>query len=259
MQSRPLGRSNLSVSPIGFGAFKIGRNQNTKYAAAYSLPDDQAVDRLLGGVLDLGITYFDTAPAYGTSEEQVGRAIAHRRREFTLSTKVGEIFSGGQSRYDFSAAAVRSSIENSLSRLKTDVLDIVYIHAHGADVEIQASTDVVPALQDVKLRGLVRAIGLSAKTEPGARCALDWADAIMVEYHLDDRSCSDVIAAAAERGVGVVVKKGLASGRLTPGDAIRFVLGNSGVSSLVVGGLNLEHIRANVEAARSALDRSSAS
>ncbi len=249
MQPRSLGNTNLFVSPIGFGSFKIGRNQNTKYADTYSLPDDQAVDRLLGGVLDLGITYIDTAPAYGTSEQQIGRAIAHRRREFTLSTKVGEIFEEGKSRYDFSAEAVRASIERSLSRLNTDVLDVVFIHSNGDDVKIQQATDVVSELQDSKRRGLVRAIGISGKTVAGARRALDWADAIMVEYHLRDQSCADVITAAAVRGVGVIVKKGLSSGQLPAGEAIGFVLGNPCVSSLVVGGLNLDHIRANIEIA----------
>jgi aryl-alcohol dehydrogenase-like predicted oxidoreductase len=250
MQSRPLGNTNLSVSSVGFGAFKIGRNQNTKYAAGYSLPDNQAVDRFLGGVLDLGITYIDTAPAYGTSEQQIGRALAHRRREFTLSTKVGEIFEDGQSRFDFSTSAVRTSLEQSLARLKTDVLDIVFVHANAADVEIQESTDVIPALQEAKHRGLVRAIGLSAKSEAGAQRALDWADVIMVEYHLHDSSCADVMAAAARRGLGVIVKKGLASGKLPAREAIGFVLENPCVSSLVIGGINLDHIRENVELAK---------
>lgn len=249
MSSHPLGKTNLPVSPIGFGAFKIGRNQNTKHAGHYELPDDQAVERLLNGVLDLGITYIDTAPAYGTSEERIGRAIGHRRKEFTLSTKVGEIFENGQSRYDYSAAAVCASIEQSLARLRTKVLDLVFIHSNGADVEVQQSTDIVPVLQELKWRGLVRGIGLSGKTVAGARLALDWADVIMVEYHLEDPSCADVISAAAERGVGVVVKKGLASGKLPAGEAIGFVLANRGVSSLVVGGLNLNHIQANVASA----------
>jgi aryl-alcohol dehydrogenase-like predicted oxidoreductase len=256
MQPRSLGNTSLSVSPIGFGAFKIGRNQNTKYAESYALPDDQAVDRLLGGVLDLGITYIDTAPAYGTSEQQIGRAIAHRRGEFTLSTKVGEVFEEGRSRYDFSAGAVRASIERSLARLKTDVLDIVLIHSNGDDVQIQDATDVVAELQALKRRGLVRAIGMSGKTEAGARRALDWADAIMVEYHLHDPSCADVMTAAAERGVGVIVKKGLASGKLPAGEAIGFVLGNRCVSSLVIGGLNLDRIRANTETAAALLVKS---
>lgn len=252
MTLRQLGRTGLAVTPIGFGAFKIGRNEKTKYAQAYALPDEQTVARLLNGILDLGVTYLDTAPAYGLSEERIGRAIAHRRSEFILSTKVGETFEKGESRYDFSAAGVRSSVERSLGRLHTDILDIVFIHSDGRDVEIQMSTDAVATLCDLKQQGLVRAIGLSGKTVEGARLALGWADAIMVEYHLDDPSHAEVIAAAAARGVGVVVKKGLASGTLAPADAIRFVLGNAGVTSLVAGGLNIDHIRTNVSIASQA-------
>jgi aryl-alcohol dehydrogenase-like predicted oxidoreductase len=246
MKPRSLGKTGLAVSPIGFGAFKIGRNEKAKYSQAYSLPDDQAVARLLNGVLDLGITHIDTAPAYGVSEERVGRSLAHRRQEFTLSTKVGEFFEQGQSRYDFSALAVRSSVEQSLKHLRTDVVDIVFIHCHAADVEIQQATDVVPTLCELKRQGLVRAIGLSGKTVAGARLALDWADVLMVEYHLRDQSHAEVIADAAERGLGVIVKKGLASGELPADQAIRFVLANPGVAGLVVGGLNLEHIKMNV-------------
>ena len=78
------------------------------------------------------------------------------------------------------------------------------------------------------------------------RQSLDWADAVMVEYHLDDRSHEAVIREAAGRGVGVVVKKGLAAGHLPPDESIRFVLRNRDVGSLVIGGLNRAHIQANV-------------
>ena len=71
----------------------------------------------------------------------------------------------------------------------------------------------------------------------------------MVEYHLNDRSHEAVIAEAAERGVGVVVKKGLAAGHLSAAEAVRFVLGNPAVGSLVVGSLNLDHVRANITVA----------
>ena len=74
---RPLGGTGFSISPIGFGAFKIGRNQKTKYAAPYDLPSDEQVSELLNGLLDLGINYIDTAPAYGTSEERIGPIQAH--------------------------------------------------------------------------------------------------------------------------------------------------------------------------------------
>ena len=246
MKPRRLGKTGLTVSPIGFGAFKIGRNEKTKYSDPYPLPDEQEVERLLNGLLDLGVTHLDTAPAYGLSEERIGRSLAHRRKELTLSTKVGEIFEQGESRYDFSAAGVRASVEQSLRRLRTDVVDLVFIHAHAADVEIQQSSDVVPTLCEMKRQGLVRAIGLSGKTQAGARLALDWADVLMVEYHLHDQSHAGVIAAAADRGLGVIVKKGLASGQLAPEQAIRFALANPGVASLVVGGLNLDHMKMNI-------------
>jgi aryl-alcohol dehydrogenase-like predicted oxidoreductase len=250
MTPRPLGKTGIHVSPIGFGAFKIGRNEKTKYAASYPLPDEPAVARLLNTVLDLGITHIDTAPAYGLSEERIGRSIGHRRHEFILSTKVGETFEQGQSRYDFSGAPIRASVERSLVRLRTEVLDIVFIHSDGGEVETHQKNDAVSTLMDLKQRGLIRAIGLSGKTETGARLALDWADVLMVEYHLEDQSHAGVMAAAAQRGVGVVVKKGLASGRLSAAKSIEFVLANPAIANLVIGGLNIDHIRANVDQLR---------
>ncbi len=249
MVRRRLGSCGLAVSSIGFGAFKIGRNVWIKYAQGYDLPGDSAVDRLLNTVLDLGIKYIDTAPAYGISEERIGRAIAARRREFVLSTKVGETFDDGRSTYDFSERAVRTSIERSLERLRTDELDIVLIHSDGNDLQILNETDVVPTLIALRDAGVIKAIGLSAKTVDGARAALAWADVLMVEYHVRDQSHRPVIAEAAEAGVGVVVKKGLASGELDPAEAVPFVLSTAGVASLVIGSLGIDHIQANIRLA----------
>src|SRR5690606_15281931 len=94
------------------------------------------VARLLNAILDLGINYIDTAPAYGLSEERIGRAIAHRRDEFVISTKVGERFEDGTSYYEFDRSSVESSLANSLQKLRTDVLDIVFIHAPADDVRV---------------------------------------------------------------------------------------------------------------------------
>ena len=246
MNSRPLGQTGFHVSPIGYGAFKIGRNQKVKYPQPYDLPNECAVEKLLNALLDRGITYIDTAPAYGLSEQRIGQSISHRHREFVLSTKVGETFENGISTYDFSAATVRQSIHSSLERLKTDVLDLVLIHSNGNDLEIQNETDAVVTLCELKQQGLITAIGFSGKTVVGARQALDWADVIMVEYHLNDRSHEAVIAEAADRGLGVIVKKGLAAGHLPAEDAIRFVLDNPNTSSLIVGGLSLDHMQSNL-------------
>lgn len=209
------------------------------------LPTDAEVDRLLHGVLDLGCTVIDTAPAYGLSEERIGRSIAARRPEYLLSTKVGETFTNGASTYDFSAAAVRASLERSFQRLRTDWLDLVFIHSRGDDLEILDQTDVVAILSEYRDQGRIRQIGLSAKTGAGARQSLDWADAVMVEYNLRDRSLADVMTEASSRGVKVYVKKGLSSGHGPIEESIRFVLGHPAVTCLVAGGLNLDHFRQN--------------
>lgn len=253
MVHRRLGHSGLELSPIGFGAFKIGRNQGIKYAHEYELPTDEEVSRLVNGVLDLGINYIDTAPAYGTSEERVGRALRHRKADFLVSTKVGETFRNGKSRFDFSEKSVLASIEQSLERLQTDRLDIVFVHSDGRDLEILQHPELMRTLIDLRMAGVIRTLGFSGKTVQGAVAALFRFDVIMVEYNLEDRSHEDVIAEAAERGVGVIVKKGLASGRLPAHEAIQFVLSNPNVTSMVIGGLNLEHFRENVRAAESAL------
>lgn len=248
MDHRRLGRTGFQLSPIGFGAFKIGRNIGIKYARPYALPEMRDVERLLNGVLDLGITYIDTAPAYGLSEERIGATISHRKAEFTLSTKVGESFIDGHSAFDFSPAAIRQSVERSRRRLRFDRLDLVFVHSDGNDLHIINQTGAVETLQELKQVGAIAAIGFSGKTVEGARAAITggWADAIMVEYHLNDRTHDQVIHDAAAQNVGVIVKKPLASGSLNPREAIPFVVQNPNVASAVVGGLSLEHIRENL-------------
>ncbi|HVP72239.1 MAG TPA: aldo/keto reductase [Phycisphaerales bacterium] len=246
LELRQLGQTDLLITPIGFGAFKIGRNIGIKYQHAYSLPTDAESDALLAAVVDeLGINYIDTAPAYGLSEERVGRALG-ARKDVVISTKVGETFEGGVSRFDFSAAAVRQAIATSRRHLRREALDLVFAHSSGDDVRIIEQTDVVACLVEAKRRGEIRWIGFSGKTVEGAHAALPWADAIMVEYHPEDLSQQSAMGAAAARGVGVVVKKGLASGRLPARQAIRFVLATPAVSSMVIGGLSLGHLRENI-------------
>lgn len=245
----------MELSPLGFGAFKIGRNEGTKYERAYELPSEAEAAQLLNSVLDAGVNYIDTAPAYGLSEQRIGLALADRKTAFILSTKVGERFADGRSTFDYSESGVRESINRSCERLKVEVLDLVFVHSHGEDMRILNETDVVGTLRSLREAGAVRAIGFSGKTVEGAQAAIEWADAIMVEYHLEDRLHEAVIAEAADRGVGVVVKKGLASGRLAPREAIEFVLSNPGVTSLIIGGLDAGHVMANLKTASGVTSR----
>lgn len=240
------------LSPVGFGAFKIGRNVGIKYERDYELPDMNAVRGLLNGVLDAGINYIDTAPAYGLSEERIGEAIGHRRAKFILSTKVGETFSDGVSRHDFSAAGVRASVEASLRRLRSDVLDLVFLHASRDDLHVVEKTDAVATLMHLRDSGLVRGIGLSGYTPAGLRASFAWASAIMVEYHPEFPAMAPIIAEAAAHNILVVVKKGLQSGRQPPSVALPWILSNPAVATVVVGSLDLSHIVEDLRIARAA-------
>jgi aryl-alcohol dehydrogenase-like predicted oxidoreductase len=252
MHIRPLGRTGLEVSVLGFGAFKIGRNRGIKYQQGYELPDDQTVERLMATVRGLGISYIDTAPAYGTSEERLGKVLAQHQHGEVISTKVGETFQDGVSLYDYSPESTRASVERSARRLGRDVLDVVLVHSDGNDLPIQDATGVVETLLALKAEGRVRAVGFSGKTTEGAFRALEWADVLMVEFHIEDPSHEEVIGEAHNRGIGVVVKKGLASGQLPAAEAIGFVLAHPGVSSLIVGSLDALHLAENAEAAKRA-------
>jgi len=244
MERRPLHRDGPRVAPLGFGAFKIGRNVGIKYERGYELPDEEQVATLLNGLLDLGIDLIDTAPAYGLSEARIGRALAARRDEFTLVTKVGERFDAGRSTYAYDSESARRSIERSVEALGGPP-DLLLLHSDGRDLEILEGTDIVRTMERARDDGLVRAIGISAKSIEGTRAAFGWAQTVMIEYHLDHRETRGVIEEAAERGIGTIVKKGLASGRLPATEAIPFVLGCDAVDALVIGGLNRDHIKAN--------------
>src|SRR5690606_24883839 len=81
---RPLGSTGLTVSPLGLGTVKIGRNQGVKYPSGFELPTDQQVRGLLAQARDLGINLLDTAPAYGLSEQRLGPLLQGQRQEWVL-------------------------------------------------------------------------------------------------------------------------------------------------------------------------------
>lgn len=248
-----LGGTGIQTSRIGYGAFKIGRNQQTHHPTPYSLPTLSQSNRILNGILDLGIRNIDTAPAYGLSEKRIGLCLEKKRNQFVLSTKTGESFERRNSTYDYSKESTQRSVHQSLKNLRTDWLDIVYVHSNGRDRWIQEETDVVETLQRLKEQGHIRAIGFSGKTPEGAQMAAQWADVLMVQYNSDDESHDSEIRKASANGVGIVVKKGLGSGNLPAEESIPFVLSNDSVDSLLIGGLNLTHMKQNIDLANRSL------
>ena len=251
MPLRTAARLGRSVTALAWGAFKIGRNEGIKYPQAYDLPSDEEASALIHGVIALGIRAIDTAPAYGLSESRIGNALAlndalHREQLF-ISTKAGERFVDGRSTYDFTKNEIARSVVTSLERLRAPRVDAVFVHSDGSDTQILRDGGAITALDTLKDRGVVGAVGFSPKSVDGEMAALadSRVDALMVELHPDAREMLPVIDAARKQGVAVFVKKPLASGRLDPARAIPWILGHAGVTSVVLGGLSLDRLRAN--------------
>ena len=254
LKKRQLGETGLNVSCLGLGTVKIGRNKGVKYPEQFTIPQDAQVARLLDVAQELGINLIDTAPAYGESEERLGKLI-NNRDDWVICSKVGEEFESGKSSFDFSAKHTRYSLERSLKRLRTDVLDLVLIHSNGDDEEIINNSDCINVLENFKQRGLIRAFGMSTKTIAGGLLAAQHTDVVMVTYNPMTEEDKVVIQQAEELGKGVLIKKGLLSGHLTSltgddtdsvKDNLRFIFQQSGVSSIIIGTINELHLRENV-------------
>ncbi len=254
---RTLGSTGLRISPLGLGTVKLGRDRQVKYPSPFVIPDDTQAAALLACAQECGINLIDTAPAYGTSEERLGVLLDGQRDQWIIVTKVGEEFdnASGQSRFDFSAAHIRTSIERSLRRLRTEFLDCVLIHSDGNDEQILCQSEAIATLESLKDKGLLRSFGLSAKTVDGARAAVRCCDCLMLPLNRSHIEMQPVIEEACARGVGVLIKKALQSGHHAhqAREALGFVLTQPGVSSAIVGTINPDHLRANVAAARWAI------
>lgn len=239
-----LGSTGLRVSPLGLGTVKFGRNQGMNYPAGFELPDEDALARLLDLAKSLGINLLDTAPAYGTSEERLGRLLAGQRDDWVLVGKVGEEFEDGVSTYHFTPDHFRRSLERSLERLHTDRLDVLLIHSDGSDLAILQDDAVMRTMTDFKAEGLARAIGVSTKTVEGGLRTLELMDVVMAAYNVGYRKEEPVLDYAAAHARGVILKKVLSSGHAVDVPAaIRFALAHPGVASAVIGTINPDHLR----------------
>ena len=252
MELRELGSTGITISVLGLGTVKLGRDQEVKYPQGFKIPDDQAVRELLALSQELGINFIDTAPAYGNSEERLGQLMANPN-DWVIMTKVGEIFEHGQSRFDFSSTHTRMSVERSLRRLKRDYIDLVLVHSDGNDMYIIENEGALPELKKLKDEGLVRAYGMSTKTREGGQWVVENTDVVMATLNLGDDHDLPVIARAHELNKGVVIKKGLQSGHADKSAggigverAFEYVFSHPGVSSMIVGTINPKHLRENV-------------
>jgi len=255
LPQRLLGNTGLSLSVLGLGTVKLGRDQGVKYPHAFTIPDDAQALSLLQFAWECGVNWLDTAPAYGSSELRLGQLLPKLGRPFLICTKVGEEFVDGVSRFDFSPEHTRLSVERSLQRLHREVLDMVLVHSDGNDVDIIEREGTLDMLEWLKHQGKIRAFGMSTKTVAGGLLALERADLVMATLNLNHRDEIPIMDYAARHNKGVVVKKAFASGHLDRNYAdpvhasLDLILNQAGVTSVTIGTINPQNLKHNVNAA----------
>ena len=211
MEKRTLGERKLEVSALGLGCMSM--------SFGYGPPaDTQEMISLIRTAVDRGITFFDTAEAYGpfANEELVGAALAPVRDRVVIATKFGFKFEGGrQAGLDSRPTHIRAVTDASLKRLKTDRIDLLYQHRVDADVPIE---DVAGTVKDLIREGKVQHFGLS---EAGVQTirrahAVQPVTALQSEYSLWWREPEkEVLPTLQELGIGFVPFSPLGKGFLT--------------------------------------------
>ncbi len=210
MHKRQLGKRGLEVSALGLGC--MGMSQS------YGLPPDkQAMISLIRTAVERGVTFFDTAEIYGpyTNEEIVGEALAPLRAQVVIATKFGIRIENGQQVQDSQPQRIRQSVEGSLKRLRTDVIDLYYQHRVDPTVPIE---DVAGTVKELIAQGKVKHFGMS---EAGVRTirrahAVQPVTAVQSEYSLWwRRPEEELLPTLEELGIGFVPFSPLGKGFLT--------------------------------------------
>jgi aryl-alcohol dehydrogenase-like predicted oxidoreductase len=215
MKQRQLGTSGPMVSAIGLGCMGLssGYGQVTETGEAVAL---------IRAAFERGVTFFDTAEVYGpfTNEEIVGEALAPFREQVVIATKFGFAVKEGRQGVDSRPEHIREVVEDSLRRLKTDYIDLLYQHRVDPNVPIE---DVAGAVAGLIAEGKVKHFGLS---EAGARTirrahAVQPLAALQSEYSMWWREPeAEILPTLQELGIGFVpfapLGKGLLTGAITP-------------------------------------------
>jgi aryl-alcohol dehydrogenase-like predicted oxidoreductase len=210
LTKRKLGLQGLEVSALGLGC--MGMSQS------YGVPDDPESIATIHRALELGVNFFDTAEVYGpyTNEELLGRALQGRRQAAIIATKFGfRIIDGKSQGVDSRPEHIKEVVEQSLRRLDTDYIDLLYQHRVDPSVPIE---DVAGAVAGLIEQGKVRFFGLSEAGEATIRRAhaVHPVSALQSEYSLWERNLeAQLIPALRELGIGLVPFSPLGRGFLT--------------------------------------------
>ncbi len=215
MNLRPLGNSDLLISPLGFGSWAAGGGG---WAFGWGPQDDNDTISAIHRALDLGVNWIDTAAIYGLghSEEVVGRALEGRARKPYLFTKCSMTWDAqGAIGHSLKAASVREECEASLRRLKVDSIDLYQIHWPDPDGEIEEGWEAMARLQ---AEGKVRWIGVSNfNVNQMARAArIAPITSLQPLYSMLRRGIeAELLPHCAQHGIGVLAYSPMQAGLLT--------------------------------------------
>lgn len=220
MEYRFFGNSNLKVSTVGFGTWPIG---GTATAEGYGGVDDAEAIAAIRRALDLGITCFDTAPAYGLgrAETILGKALGADRKNVVVVTKCGIPWDPAQGKFgrNSSYGHIMESTEESLRFLGTDYIDVLLIHWPDPETPL---SEPMRALADLQTSGKVRHIGVSNfSTQQVDECLTHTQLVVQqIGYNLFDRRREAELSWMREHNVGVMaygpLAHGLLAGAFTP-------------------------------------------
>ncbi len=239
MQKRRLGQTGLEVSVLGFGGFHLVEITSAEAA------------RLLGAYLDRGGSYIETAASYGDgiSETKIGRGVSHRRSEYVLATKSMER----------TRAGFLTQLDTSLRNLKTDHVDVIFMHAVQTVAEVDAILGPGGAMEgalEARKAGKIRFVAISGHGRPDAMqeaVRRHRFDVLMTGFNYYDRFNypgieGELLPLCAERGVGVIAMKALGDGYLyrSPAVALRYTLGLP-VATVVAGINSAEMLAADLD------------
>ena len=215
MHYRRLGRTDLQVSEVGFGAWAIGGN---KHGHSYGPTDNAASLQAIARALELGCTFFDTADIYGhgLSEKLLGQALQKCRHDCVIATKVGNDFYHGPLRQNFDPDYIRFAVDKSLERLRTDYIDLYQLH--NPPLMMLQRGEHYGILEELKQTGKIRYYGVSVHDAYEGTMAIHTGkpDVIQVVYNLlrpDARE--ELLPLAQEHDIGLIGREPLASGMLT--------------------------------------------
>ena len=219
MQTRQLGKTDLFITPLGFGSWAVGGGG---WQFGWGSQDDRQSVGAINRALDLGINWIDTAAVYGLghSEEIVARALKQRVERPYIFTKCSMVWNEkGNISHSLKRDSIRREVENSLRRLQVEAIDLYQIHWPDPEADIEEGWST---LSDLKREGKVRYIGVSNFNISQLQRAMyiDRVDTLQPPYSLIHRDVEDEILPFCEgNGIGVIVyspmMSGLLSGKMT--------------------------------------------